>query len=270
MRRSTFGAALTTIFTAAFFTAPTFSAVAGPAAADGFFDDFDSLDGKRWFVSDGWTNGAHQNCIWTRSGLDVADGRLTLTLKREVTAAGDGKATRPYRCAEIQTREAYGYGLYEARMKAAKGSGLNSAFFTYTGDPAHDEIDVEILGRDTARFDANYYSDGKGENQEKVAVPRPADEALIDYAFEWTEGRLRWYVNGALMREVRRADVPDAEQKVYFSLWNGAKGMSGWLGPKDDTIEERTMVVDRVGFTPVGERCLFEGSLSCSAGWTGW
>ncbi len=245
-------------------------AAAGPAAAGGFFDDFDTLDGKRWFVSDGWTNGPHQNCIWTRAALDVADGALTLTLKRETTTSGDGNATRPYSCAEIQTRQTYGHGLFEARIKAAGGSGLNSAFFTYTGEPAHDEIDVEILGRDTTRFDANYYSDGKGENQETVAVPQPADEAMIDYAFEWTPGRLRWYVNGVLKREVVRADVPDAEQKVFFSLWNGGKGMSGWLGPQDDTIEVRTMVVDHVGFTPMGERCLFAGSLSCSAAWAGW
>ncbi|WP_226574605.1 family 16 glycosylhydrolase [Acuticoccus sediminis] len=251
-------------------SAALWAAAASPSHADGFFDDFDRLDGKRWFVSNGWTNGDHQNCIWKKAALHVADGQLTLTLKREPTTSGDGKAERDYSCAELQTREVHGYGLYEARIKAAAGSGLNSAFFTFIDKLAHDEIDVEILGRDMSRFDSNYYTDGKGENQEKIAVPSPADETMTDYAFEWTEGRIRWYVNGKLMREVVSDDVPDAKQKVFFSLWNGAKGMSGWLGPRDDTIEERTMTVDHVGFTPIGERCLFPGSLSCSTEWSGW
>ena len=53
-------------------------------------------------------------------------------------------------------------------------------------------------------------------------------------------------------------------------LWNGGKGMDGWLGAPDDTIEQRVMKVAHVGFTPVGERCRFAASLSCADGWNGW
>lgn len=246
---------------------------ASPAAADGFFDDFDSLDRDVWYISNGWTNGAHQNCIWKRSEIDVAGGELTLTLKKSEVTSADGQTTLPYRCAELQTKKRFGYGLYEARVRAAEGSGLNSAFFTYIG-PAdgekHDEVDVEILGRDMMRFDSNYYSDGEGQNQGKIPLPAAADSRMIDYAFEWTEGRIRWFVNGQLMREVVSEDVPDQDQKIFFSLWNGGKGMDGWLGAPDDTIEQRVMKVAHVGFTPVGERCRFAASLSCADGWNGW
>ena len=254
-------------------TAPTPVTAEGPStetSADlGFLDAFDTLDEARWYVSDGWTNGAHQNCVWSRRALAVEGGALRLTLERRETTTAKGE-TRPYVCAEMQTRAAHGYGLYEARIVAAEGSGLNSAFFTYTGKPHHDEIDVEILGRDTTRFDANYYTKGEGDHAAKMPLPSDGAAAPIDYAFEWTQGRIRWFVNGRLVHEVSGADIPEAEQKLFFSLWNGGKGMASWLGPYDGSIATRTMVVEHVAFTPVGTRCLFPGSLSCSAEWRGW
>jgi endo-1,3-1,4-beta-glycanase ExoK len=56
---------------------------AGAEAAEGatgksFLDDFDRLDGRRWFISDGWNNGKHQNCTWSRKQVAQSDGKLTL------------------------------------------------------------------------------------------------------------------------------------------------------------------------------------------------
>ncbi|WP_108658705.1 family 16 glycosylhydrolase [Acuticoccus kandeliae] len=249
--------------------ATLFAATGAAHAAEGFYDPFDRFDGKRWTVSDGWTNGAHMACIWKRDQVETADGALTLHLTRTPAETGKGEA-RDYVCAEIQSRAAYGYGLYETRMKSAPGSGLVSAFFTYTGphlgDP-HDEIDVEVLGRSMDRFDTNYFVDGKGENQEKVRLDTPADADFIDYAFEWTPDALRWYVDGTLVREVTSDPRPEARQKLFFSIWNGGKGTTEWLGRPDPSIEAASMAVDYVAFTPPGERCLFPTSLSCDAAW---
>ena len=51
---------------------------AAPALAQetGFFDDFDTLDTKRWYVSDGWNNGAHQNCDWSADQVSASGGML--------------------------------------------------------------------------------------------------------------------------------------------------------------------------------------------------
>ena len=242
------------------------------AGSPGFFEDFDRLDTERWYVSDGWTNGAHQGCIWRKGQISAADGILTLKLTKTGKPATTGSGEeRNYVCAELQTRKTFGFGLYETRMTAAAGSGLVSAMFTYTG-PAqktkHDEIDVEVLGRDMSRFDTNYFANGKGENQKKVTLPAPADETMTDYAFEWTPDRLRWYVNGELVREAEGHDMTAGDQKVFLSLWNGAKGTTGWLGAPDDSIEEATMAVDYIAFTPAGERCLFERSITCADDWS--
>ena len=54
--------------------------------------------------------------------------------------------SRGFRAA-LDAKAATGYGRYEVVMTAAKGNGIISSFFTYTGpyfgDP-HDEIDFEF------------------------------------------------------------------------------------------------------------------------------
>ena len=42
-------------------------------------------------------------------------------------------ADRPYTCAELQTREFYGYGTYEVRMRSAAALGTVSVVFYVHG-----------------------------------------------------------------------------------------------------------------------------------------
>ena len=70
-----------------------------------------------------------------------------------------------YVAGEYRTLNTYGYGHVEARMQAAARSDVVSSFFTYTGPterpPApHDEIDIEILGKDPTFVQTNYFVGG--------------------------------------------------------------------------------------------------------------
>lgn len=96
-----------------------------------FVDNFDKIDSARWYISDGWNNGPHQNCTWSKKQIGVENGMLQLKFTQAKTGARD------YACGEIQTTKTYGYGTYEARYRTATGSGLNSAFFTYIGPTDH-------------------------------------------------------------------------------------------------------------------------------------
>lgn len=242
-----------------------------PSRADSvtpFFDGFDTLDRADWTVSNGWLNGNWQNCIWKASEVDAVDGILTISLtkQRTYTAKGD---KREYVCGEIQSKRTFGYGLYETRMKAAAGRGIVTALFTYTGSgkkAGHHEIDVEVLGRLTGSMQTNFVVDGV-MNEQIVELPVRSDEEMINYAIEWTPERLRWFVNGEVVREVTGVVVPSYEHRLYISLWNGGKSMTGWLGKPDDTIERAAMSLDYVAYTPVGQRCLFPSSISCAGGW---
>lgn len=229
------------------------------ATGKSFVETFDKLDTSFWYVSDGWNNGQHQNCTWSESQVSVGDGLLKLTFDRK--QAGD----RDYVCGEIQTRERYGYGTYEVRMKAATGPGLNSAFFSYIG-PAdkkpHDEIDFEVLGKDTSKVQVNQYVSAKGGNEALVDVPGGADTGFNDYAFVWEKDRLRFFVNGEMAHEVTDpAKLPVNAQKIFMSLW-GTDTLKDWMGnfafsgPAEVQIEH-------VAFTAAGDKCQFEGSLVC-------
>lgn len=252
----------------AFVLAAAALGLAVPATAQqaAFFDDFDTLDLKRWYVSDGWANGAHQNCTWAANQVRAEGGALRVGFAPQ--PAGD----RQYRCGEIQTRQAHGYGTYEARLKTPSGSGLNAAFFTYIGPQQgkpHDEIDFEVLLADTGKVETTTFVNGKsGDGQigagAEHRLPHPSDADFITYAFTWEPERLRYYVNGELVRTIDNpAIIPTNPQRIFFSLW-GSDTLTDWMGPFDAVSAPIAMEVDWVGFTPSGEACAFPQSILCA------
>lgn len=230
------------------------------ATGKSFIETFDRLDSSMWYVSDGWNNGSHQNCTWSKTQVKAEGGALQLSLTEGKTA------DRNYVCGEIQTKARFGYGTYEVRMKAATGSGLNSAFFSYIGPTDKkpwDEIDFEVLGKDTGQVQLNQYVNGKGGNEKLVAVAGGADKVFNDYAFIWEENRLRYFVNGKLVHEVTdKAKIPTNAQKIFLSLW-GTDTLKQWMGAFS-YAGPVTMTVDRVAYTALGEDCRFPESVLCS------
>lgn len=261
LRRLCSGAAFLLVALAGVVAGPIPSHAQDMPSSPSFVDDFSSFDHARWYVSDGWTNGAHQNCIWSKSLVGLSDGMLALGFEKRKLK------DREFACAEIQTKKRFGYGVYEARMKTDTGSGLNAAFFSYIG-PADkqpwDEIDFEVLTKDTSKVQVNSYILGKPKNEKLAEVEGGTDKAFNDYGFVWEKDRLRWYVNGKLVQEVTNpAELPTHPQKIFFSLW-GSDTLTSWMGPFSDPGRKVTMQVDRVAFTALGEPCQFPESLACS------
>jgi endo-1,3-1,4-beta-glycanase ExoK len=235
-------------------------AVEQAGAAGSFFDDFKNLDERRWYISDGWTNGGYQGCTWSRANVAVSGGKLSLVLAR----ANDRQ--RPYRCAEIRTYARHGYGMYEARLRTAVGSGLNSAMFTYSGPPTtlvHDEIDFEFLGKASGNVQLNYYVAKRGGNESSPALGFDASAGFHDYAFVWKPGRIDWYVDGKLVRTAESAAMPVTAGQFIFSLWNGTSAVDGWLGSFDASRMPVQVEIEWAGFTKVGEKCRFAQSMTC-------
>jgi endo-1,3-1,4-beta-glycanase ExoK len=230
-------------------------------SAPSFVDDFTSFDRGRWYVSDGWSNGSHQNCTWSKGLVELSDGVLSLGFQKQKLK------DRDFACGEIQTKQRFGYGTYEARLKTDTGSGLNAAFFTYIGPTDKqpwDEIDFEVLTKDTSKVQVNAYVNGKGKNEKLVDVPGGTQAAFNDYAFVWEKDRLRWYVNGQLVNTITDpAKLPSHAQKIFFSFW-GSDTMTGWMGAFVDPGRKLSLQVDRVAFTALGEPCQFPQSLACN------
>ena len=238
-----------------------FSSAYAQEAANGtsFVDTFDKLDSARWYISDGWTNGAHQNCTWTKNNVKATDGHL------ELKFTDTPLKTTKFSCAEIQTKQRFGYGTYEVRMKAADASGLNTAFFSFIGPvdkSPHDEVDFEILGKNLNEVQVNQYISAKGGNEKLVPVAGGANKGFNDYAFVWEKDRLRYYVNGTLVQDVTDpTKVPSHSQKIFLSLW-GTDTLTDWMGAFSYPGPQ-TMTVERVAFTALGEKCQFSESVAC-------
>ncbi|MER9139281.1 family 16 glycosylhydrolase [Mesorhizobium sp. M0830] len=226
-----------------------------------FVDDFKSFDRARWYVSDGWNNGSHQNCTWSKRQVSLSDGVLSLGFEKQQLK------NREFACGEVQTKQRFGYGTYEARMKTDTGSGLNAAFFSYIGPSDKqpwDEIDFEVLTKNTSKVQVNAYIAGKGKNEKLVDVPGGTESAFNDYAFVWHKDSLRWYVNGQLVNTITDpAKLPTHAQKIFFSFW-GSDTMTGWMGAFTDPGRKLSLQIDRVAFTAQGEPCQFPESLACS------
>ena len=237
------------------------AADAQPATGQSFVENFDRLDHKRWYVSDGWANGDHQNCTWSKQQARVEDGKLKLGFVSQKTK------DRDHACGEVQTNQRFGYGTYEARIKAVAGSGLNTGFFSYIG-PAHgqphDEIDFEVLGKDPSKVQINRYVDGKSLGPATlVDVPGGADKGFNDYAFVWKKDGIAWYVDGKLVGEVSDPDkLPTHPSKIYLSIW-GSDTLASWMGKFADPGQPIAAEVDRVAFTAEGDACLFPESIVC-------
>lgn len=200
-----------------------------------------------WECADGWTNGSMFNVTWRKSNVTFADGKMQLIIDKDLLSAGD----IPYAGGEFRSTGFYGYGRYEVSMKAIKNDGVVSSFFTYTGPSdgnPWDEIDVEILGKDTTKVQFNYFTDSKGNHEYMHDLGFDASEDFHTYAFEWYEDKIVWFVDGVEVYSAT-ANIPVTESKIMMNAWCGT-GVDGWLNAFDDTNMPLTAEYEWIRFTP--------------------
>lgn len=221
-------------------SAPGFITLLGDALNDAFFYRSDYSNPTGHYGGD-W---AHDNIGQSAEGTD-------LSVRRHISRSG------PYTGGEMKTRKTYGYGRYEVVMRPAKGSGLVSSFFTYTGahdGTPHDEIDIEFLGLDTTRVHFNYYRNGRRGAAATFDLPFDAADEDHLYAFEWTADGITWFVDGEPYYKTVEGDafVPKTPGSIVFNAWTGKPGMAGWHGKP--TFESGASAhYSCVSFSPIGE-----------------
>jgi endo-1,3-1,4-beta-glycanase ExoK len=217
----------------------------------GFLDNLDSYNTSLWTKADGWTNGNPFNVGWRADHINFSGGIMTLTLDNQTCPSGC--SNRPYASGEYRRNVLTGYGLYEARFKAAKASGIVSSLFTYTGasdGQPWDEIDIEILGKDTTRMQTNYFTNGVGGHETLINLGFDASLGFHTYGIEYRATRINWYVDGVLVHTENgsRGPLPSHNMKLMMNLWPGI-GVDSWLGPFTYTGPLRQQV-DWVKYTP--------------------
>lgn len=216
-------------------------------SGDSIYVDFTAGQPEGFEAANGWCNGSMFNVTWRSSNATFENGNMQLIIDHDATPANGV----PYSGGEFRSTDFYGYGRYEVCMKAIKNDGVVSSFFTYTGPSDNnpwDEIDIEILGKDTTQVQFNYFSNGQGNHEYIHDLGFDASEDFHTYAFEWHEDKIVWFVDGV---EVHRAtvNIPVTESKIMMNAWCGT-GVDGWLNAFTDENLPLTAEYQWVKFTP--------------------
>lgn len=186
-----------------------------------------------WQISHFAVAAPHIRTAWTRQSATrsgAMGGPLELWLQ-----PAPAEAQKAFVGGEVQRRTRTHFGHYEVEMTAARGDGVISSFFTYTGqyfgDP-HTEIDFEFLGRDTTKVWLNRFVDGENLPGQWIDLGFDAAEGPHLYAFDWREDRVVWYADGRELLRIEAPDraIPQLPGRIYINIWTGGPGQSDWSG----------------------------------------
>lgn len=221
-----------------------------------FHDPFETLDAGRWHVADYDFDHPHFDTDWRRRQVQHEGPASRLALVIAPRAMATPARRNRFEGASLRRRETTGFGRYEAEIKPARGAGLVTGFFLYTGPyygTRHDEIDVEFLGRNTRMMQASWFVDGALQTRQ---IPLGFDAAAQPrrYAFEWWPDRLRWFVGAQLVFEVtrRQAQLPEVPGYLYLNLWAAAPSLANWAGRAAPQARGKAQI-NAVRFTPLAD-----------------
>lgn len=218
-------------------------------AGGGFVERFQIDPSAHWEVANYRFSHPHFDTDWASSQFSWANGaQLRLTPKTTGPNNFEG--------ASIRRKTRTHYGRYETVMQPARGAGVVTGFFTYTGTyygTRHDEIDIEFLGRDTTKMHAAWFVDGQLTNK-FIDLGFDAADRPRRYAFDWLPGRLRWYAEGVLVFEVtsNQTTVPTVPGYLFANIWAADHSLEKWSGiTQPDT--KAGAYIGSVSFTPMAE-----------------
>lgn len=219
---------------------------------------FESGDGSQYGIP-GWGNNELE--WYLPDSAELNNGLLTITARRE------SQSGKNYTSARINTRDrfAFRYGRIEARIRLPAGQGLWPAFWllpqddTYGSWAASGEIDVmeavnpaasggnTVYG--TLHYGGEWPANDSSGSQYQVSTDITTE--FHDYALEWDENEMRWYVDGVLYAMQNSwysssAVFPAPFDQPFYILLNVAVGGNFPGSPTASTVFPVTMEVDYV------------------------
>ena len=223
-----------------------------------FRDEFDgdTLDRTKW-TPRVWKQGlGDAEFIDSPHTLQVHDGSM------HIRAWPKG---RRYVSALVETQHKYywHYGLFEARIKVAKGTGGTSAFWLMAADPLPEaypfplfgEIDImEQLGSHPKKIWAalHYRDEPPGGEHETFDSLRPWADDYHIYSMLWSKEGFKYFVDGHLYKTITEWNATDPTvrespfERNFFMIFDVHIGSDWGGGPNRHTRFPLDMAVDWV------------------------
>ena len=249
---------------------PTVELTDAALEAEKLIDFKDGANPDVLFESDGWSNGDVFNVVWKKHNVHYENGIMTLGITEEKASAwlNDAEVEFNYTAGEARTQNYYHYGDYEVSMKPSANGGTASTFFVCTGPydtkyvldengdyvldengqrtsvpNAHDEIDIEFLGKDTTHVQFNFFVDGVGGNEYMYDLGFDASKEFHTYGFRWLPDSITWFVDGVPVYKVTTdtsvkaagnlkvvEKLPSTAGRILTNYWCGNERAWGWMG----------------------------------------
>ena len=201
-------------------------------------DEFEgkTLDTRKWHDHNpGWKG--REPGFFSTKNVTVSDGRLHLTARAE-TLKNLPKGYHSITTAAVKSKTTVLYGYFEIRCKPMK-SHASSAFWFYNNTRERwTEIDVfEICGAGE-KWKRKYHMNAhvfhtpeekrhwsKGKTWE---TPFDLASGYHVYGLEWSKDRIRWFVDGKLVREIKNTHW---HQPLHMNF--DSETMPKWFGLPD-------------------------------------
>ncbi|MCP5115002.1 MAG: FAD-dependent oxidoreductase, partial [bacterium] len=183
-------------------------------------DPFDGtlLDRSQWTYR---TDRKHWS-TQLRANVAVRDGNLVITANR-VSASGG----REFTGGGVISKQLFGYGYYESRLRILAGKGWHSSFWLmkYSGDGGtgtdQAELELDVIENDS--IDLNSYGINthrwKGEHatfgHKRITTPLLSDYHV--YGCEYTPTTVRYFFDGELVQTVDISSLPQGEVNIWLT-----------------------------------------------------
>lgn len=204
------------------------------ASGSAFIDGFSSEDTSRWGRSTNAFAGEPLDSVWRADHVAFVAGEVELRLNAAPCAwAPEECSGRPYASGQLRSHETYGMGRYTAVLQAAAGQGVVTDFMKYTGAVVGmptDLVGIHIQGQDPSRMQASYFLSGVGAQYQTIHLGFDASAGLHTYAFDWSAGSLRWYVDDNEVFSLVGAALPSAEGYIVSDVWAASPGTAALFG----------------------------------------
>lgn len=121
------------------------------------------------------------------------------------------------------------FGLVEAKIRSAPGTGIVSSFILESDDL--DEIDWEWLGGQDTSVESNFFGKGNTTTYDR-AIYNPVTDPVgtwHTYTVDWTSAYIKWSIDGAVVRTLNYGDAlalggknfPQTPMKIKMGNWVG-------------------------------------------------